>query len=236
MGQEHAEAFKAISPRIETILRKDRDEVVRERLVKYPNLWKWRDQHPFMLKILDVVIMSEGPDLHFLDSDVFFFSETRGLFPESTPAVFCHDDGQGYSAPLLTLKKRYGRRLLSGCNAGMLKFPKARYDLDLMEDFVSRPENLVQYALVEQTMFCLLQGAGETWQTRGEDIHCSFRTTEFPSSILGVHLIYNMKAEWKKHLAYRPARQGGTVQLRRVPELTYSKIGLRKLRRMLGQS
>jgi hypothetical protein len=164
---------------------------------------------------------------------VLFFAKTTDLFSARRVAVCGHDDGQGFSAPLLSLKRRYGSRLLSNFNAGILKFPKSRYDLDLIEDFLGRSNLLIQPAMVEQTLFCLMAGSGPVWQTTQNDIHCSCQKTALEPSALAVHLIYSMKANWREYLAFQPADRSGTVGLVSTNRLTYADIVARKLRRVL---
>lgn len=230
--EEQRCAFEAISEKVEVRLRGEREERVLDQLSHHPLVQAWRDRHPLMLKVVDIVLECGEDALHYLDSDIFFFTGTNDLLPNHHPAVCCHDDGQGFSGPLLSLKRSYGARLIKNFNSGILKFPKSRFDLDFMEDFLGRPDLLVQPGMVEQTLFCLLTGSGPTWQTTQKDVHCSYKQTVLEPSALAVHFIYSMKADWAKYIQHQPMERTGQVALVTAQPLTYSDIVARKVRRV----
>jgi hypothetical protein len=129
-----------VSPKIDFIPRVMADEVVSDKLFRYPNILAFRDGNVLALKLVDQIIFCEGDHINFIDSDVFF-AEPVTLFRPTNGFVFMHDIWNAISvAPLDCLVLRQ-IPLLKKLNTGMIQCALDCIDLDYLE-YVSSQASL----------------------------------------------------------------------------------------------
>lgn len=141
-------------PGSRVVSRQEADDVVEPLLRGRPALRAWRSENPLALKILDTVLMSEADTYRYVDSDVLIDRPVSGLWPAGEP-TFMQDRYSAYSARLGWMVAR-GRRVPGRINAGIMSFPRDRYDLDAIEHFRQRFGSRVNPQWSEQTAWAWL--------------------------------------------------------------------------------
>ena len=145
------------------VMRTEADERVAGVLARRPALAAFRRRNPLALKLVDAVLYA-GETLAYCDTDVLFLRPFSGLFfSGETGAVFMADRQNAYSVRSWQLLWDHlkGHRLLlpKRVNSGILRFPTAAWDPDLLEWYLARPEFGFAPVWMEQTAWALLGGA-----------------------------------------------------------------------------
>ena len=138
--------------------RAEAEERLEEHLAAYPATRALRRSNPLGLKLVDAPLLAPGERLLFCDSDVLFFRPFSGLWGEAGEAVFLRDAQNAYSVRSWQVLREPRLRLPCGVNTGIVGFPRAAYDPDLLEWFLSHPEYQRTPVWVEQTAWALLGG------------------------------------------------------------------------------
>jgi hypothetical protein len=114
------------------ISRKDADEIIEQRLKRFPNCLAYRRQHPHGLKLFDITLMSDS-FLAYTDSDIFFQRPFIGLFKPSR-CVFMQEKQNAY-----TLRPWHALRIRvpQGVNTGLILFQTDLFDLYYIESLLS---------------------------------------------------------------------------------------------------
>ncbi len=140
------------------ISRKESDECMEENLRKYPHCYKYRKEHIYALKLLDIAFMSQN-NFGFCDSDILFFRPFKNLFkfPDlQTSALFMQDYTSSYSMLPWTLLGANKPKLPSKINSGLIFFRKENYDLDFIEWFLKNKTFRHKVGWLEQTCWAAL--------------------------------------------------------------------------------
>jgi hypothetical protein len=132
LTEAEIDVLNSVSQKIDFIPRVMADEVVSDKLIRYPKILEFRDNNVFALKLIDQIIFCNGDHINYIDSDVFFI-EPVAVFRPANDFVFMHDNWNAISvAPLdsLVLRKI---PLLKKLNAGMFQCSLDCIDLDYLE-------------------------------------------------------------------------------------------------------
>jgi hypothetical protein len=139
--------------------RAEADDRVAEVLARRPALAAFRRANPLALKLVDAVVCA-GDELAYCDTDVLFVRPFSGLFHgETGGAVFMADRQNAYSIRSWHLLRHRRLRLPRHVNSGILQFPRAAWDPDLLEWYLGRPEMGFAPVWMEQTAWALLGAA-----------------------------------------------------------------------------
>ena len=140
----------------EMVPRPEGDERTADVLARRPALAAFRRSNPLALKLIDAVLYS-GEELAYCDTDVLFLRPFSGLFPAEAPAaVFMSDRQNAYSVRSWHLALHRRLRLARRVNSGVIRFPTAAWDPDLLEWYFARPEFGFAPVWSEQTAWSLL--------------------------------------------------------------------------------
>jgi hypothetical protein len=144
----------------EVVLRREADERVAEILARRPALAAFRKNNPLALKLIDAVVLADGAggELAYCDTDVLFLRPFAGLFPQGAGAAFMADHQNAYSVRSWHLLLHRRLRLPRHVNSGVIHFPTAAWDPDLLEWYLGRPEFGFAPVWAEQTAWALLGG------------------------------------------------------------------------------
>jgi hypothetical protein len=131
---------------------------------QYPRLVDARRQSPFMMKLIDPVLMSDAERIVILDSDVLFFREPRELCEhvEHAPGdswLFQRDPVSTYNVTADVASSALGIRLPERVNSGIAVVPRGLVDLDLCERLLEHPDVCRPSGWIEQTLYALCAGA-----------------------------------------------------------------------------
>jgi hypothetical protein len=152
---EDRERLAAALEEPEIITRTEADERVADILKQHPALAAFRRTNPLALKLIDVVQFA-GEELAYCDTDILFLRPFTGLFPERAGTAFMADHQNAYSLRSWHLLLHRRLRLPRHVNSGLIHFPSAAWDPDLLEWYLSRPEFAFAPVWVEQTAWALL--------------------------------------------------------------------------------
>ena len=157
--------FRAHVPDARVILQDDADARVMHALAnRHPRLVEARRQSPFMMKLIDPVLLSSADRIVILDSDVLFFREPRELRAHVEQAtadtwLFQRDPASTYNVTEDVAASALGIRMPERVNSGIAVVPRALVDLDLCERLLEHPEVRRPSGWIEQTLFALCAGA-----------------------------------------------------------------------------
>ena len=136
--------------------RAEAEERLADLLASRPAVRALRRTNPLGLKLVDAPLLAPGERLLFCDSDVLFFRPFSGLWGEEGTAVFLRDLQNAYSVRSWQVLQEPRLRLAGHVNTGIVGFPRAAYDLDLLEWFLSHPGYQRTPVWAEQTAWALL--------------------------------------------------------------------------------
>jgi hypothetical protein len=169
---EDRERLAAALGEPEVVPRSEADERVVDVLSGRPALAAFRRSNPLALKLVDAVLYARdeaGTELAYCDTDVLFLRPFAGLFPPGAGAVsatatatFMADHQNAYSVRSWHLARYLVRgrlRLARRVNSGVIQFPTAAWDPDLLEWYLGRPEFGFAPVWAEQTAWALLGAA-----------------------------------------------------------------------------
>ena len=157
--------FRQHVPGARLIPQDQADARVREVLGdRYPRLVEARRQSPFMMKLIDPVLLAQTERIVILDSDVLFFREPRELCAhvDNAPAdtwLFQRDPASTYNLTEADAASAFGIRLPERVNSGIAVVPRSLVDLDLCERLLEHPDVRRPSGWIEQTLFALCAGA-----------------------------------------------------------------------------
>jgi hypothetical protein len=138
------------------------DERVADVLSGRPELAAFRQANPLALKLVDAVLYA-GDELAYCDTDILFLRPCSGLFAAGAGAAFMADHQNAYSVRswhlLRWLMGERRLRLARRVNSGVIQFPTAAWDPDLLEWYLGRPEFAFAPVWAEQTAWALLGAA-----------------------------------------------------------------------------
>jgi len=139
----------------EIIARAEADERAAAVLQGRPALTAFRRTNPLALKLIDAVLFA-GEELTYCDTDILFLRPFCGLFPQGAGAAFMADRQNAYSLRSWHLLRHRRLSLPRHVNSGLIHFPTAAWDPDLLEWYLSHPEFAFAPVWVEQTAWALL--------------------------------------------------------------------------------
>jgi hypothetical protein len=157
--------FRTHVPDARIIVQEDADARVLDALGdRYPRLVEARRASPFMMKLIDPVLLASADRIVILDSDVLFFREPRELraHVESAPAdawLFQQDPVSTYNVTEEESASALGIRIPERVNSGIAVVPRCLVDLELCERLLEHPDVRRPSGWIEQTLFALCAGA-----------------------------------------------------------------------------
>jgi hypothetical protein len=157
--------FQAHIPDARLITQQDADtRVVPALSGRYPRLLEARQQSPFMMKLIDPVLLASAERIVILDSDVLFFREPcelRSHVEQAPPDawLFQRDPVSTYNVTEDVAASALGIRIPERVNSGIAVVPRALVDFDLCERLLEHPEVRRPSGWIEQTLFALCAGA-----------------------------------------------------------------------------
>ncbi|HBL31381.1 MAG TPA: hypothetical protein DD490_31530 [Acidobacteria bacterium] len=140
----------------EIVARGDAEERLAEHLAARPATRELRRTNPLGLKLVDAAVLGAEERLLFCDTDVLFFRPFSGLWGAEGETVFLHDTQHAYSVRSWQVLREPRLRLAGFVNTGIVGFPRAAYDADLLEWFLAHPAYHRTPVWVEQTAWALL--------------------------------------------------------------------------------
>lgn len=129
-----------------------------------PRILEARRQSPFMMKLIDPVLLAGAERIVILDSDVLFFREPRELraHVEEAPSdawLFQRDPASTYNVTEADAASAFGIRMPDRVNSGIAVVPRSLVDLELCERLLEHPDVRRPSGWIEQTLFALCAGA-----------------------------------------------------------------------------
>lgn len=224
----------------EIVDRRTADAQVEPLLSAHPASLEYRRRNPLGLKLFDIALGQPGR-VHFCDTDVLFLRPVEGLFAvvPDDQGVFLRDVQNAYSLRSWQLL-RHRMRLPQRINTGLFAFPRERFDLDLVEWYLSRPEMAFAPMWQEQTAWALLAGSlAASWY---EPAHFRLATgtapaggpaTALPCALHFVAPTRRFLGSWRSQPASQPALLSPIRALAiRARPLSAGSLAMTELNRM----
>ena len=183
------------SPRI--IPKNERDNIINKALKGYPSCLAFRNENILAQKLIDLFIFTEDDLIQYIDSDVLFLARFSGfpLMNSTEEPIFMADLQSAYSISPIQLIRDQNLSLPRALNSGMIVFPKHKFDLSLIEDFLSRygkTRSFVKGACwAEQTCWALLasQLSCRLWNPEQIIIANPVSLKTVSSDVVGIHFV-----------------------------------------------
>jgi hypothetical protein len=157
--------FRAHVPDARVIVQEEADaHVLRALGDRCPRLVAARRQSPFMMKLIDPVVLASAERIVILDSDVLFFRDPGELraHVEQAPVdtwLFQRDPASTYNVTEDVAASALGVRIPERVNSGIAVVPRSLVDLDQCERWLEHPDVRRPSGWIEQTLFALCAGA-----------------------------------------------------------------------------
>lgn len=218
LTSEDRERLAAALGEPEVVARAEADERVAEVLARRPALAAFRRRNPLALKLIDAVLCAEesGGELAYCDTDVLFLRRFSGLFPDGAGAAFMADHQNAYSVRSWHLLRHRRLCLPQHVNSGVIHFPTAAWDPDLLEWYLGRPEFGFAPVWVEQTAWALLGARAGCRLFDPAQIRIPEPGRQDSGETVALHFVgpvRSLLAEW----AGRPLKEDSPVRIGRVP-------------------
>jgi hypothetical protein len=213
----------------------DSKDFINDLLKSHPRSREFCWQHPLNLKLLVLPALFGFP-FRYLDSDILFIRRFTNLFIEDRYPLFgkeMHDSG--YSGKFWQIKKLAPRGMPSRANTGVIQIPESSYSLDFIEWFLSKPELLSVFNMVEQTIYPMMVGV-DCLETNLENIYMNSRpgTVQISPKTFAVHFLGDSRREFEKYKNFVSAdTKPISAEHKKATELGWLEIVWRKVRRDL---
>ncbi len=212
------------------VMRKEADQRMQPLLATYPALTRIRRTNPYLLKLLDIVLLSDQDTIAFTDTDVYFLRPCSGLFelpaPEATTCMML-DDQNAYSIRSWQIPQ-YRIWIPRYCNSGLILQRKASFDLDRLEWFFSQPALLKnQYFFVEQTAWALL-GGPHCWTYDNTQICLTPELGPLPQGQVAMHFTRPTRHRLDAAIAEAQGQASEPTTIRFVPGVRLTAVELFK--------
>lgn len=225
--------------RVSFVLRREADERMAEILRRTPAAARYRAAHVFGLKLFDIAFLGADSQIFYCDSDILFLRPFAGLFRFPAPAagaLFMADLQNAFSARSWHLLRYRSRlRLSSRVNAGLLAFRRERYDLELVEWYLSQPAFRFAPVWMEQTCWSLMGRQAGCWRIDPRQITMPYEGMEDLDPI-ALHFVSPERHRLAAVLAEAPSRDGEPAEeIRSQPaaKLTPWRLAATEVRRRL---
>jgi hypothetical protein len=202
---EDVARFQEKVPNSSFIFKKDADPIVNEFMARYPACRRLRDKLVYGLKIFDIQILEEGPELSYTDCDILFLRPITRFFrlPEDRSAggVFMKDPIHAYCLTPLQLMMNRKLHLANRLNGGLLHFRRAAFDWDLVEWFLKHDEYTIHPYWKEQTAWAVLAAATQSWYWDEEQVRVITRKSDLNDRVAVAHYV----SSYRRFIQYAPS-------------------------------
>jgi hypothetical protein len=201
--------FEQFVPDCTFVYKRDADGPVNEYLARYPACRRLRDHLIFGLKIFDIQVLEDRPELSYADCDILFLRpltkfftlppdpKVGGVFMKDTRNAYCLTPPQLIGNPKLRLSDRLG--------AGLLHFRRNAFDWDLVEWFLAHTEYVVHPYWKEQTAWSALAAATSSHAWPEKWCRAITRPQDLTPELGVAHYVSNYRA----YMKYIPIHGGG---------------------------
>jgi len=189
--------------------RVEADDLMNQHLKPYPNCYKYRCEHVYGLKLLDIALLSET-DFAYCDSDILFLRPFQGMFcwpDESTSAIFMRDYLDAYSMLPWHLLGTDKPKLTSKVNAGLIFFRKSAYDLDFIEWFLAQEQFRYKVGWLEQTCWAALGHRVGCRQWNPEQVMLMRSDSSFTDNLVAGHFVKEVRYRFGEFLTLTDKQQ-----------------------------
>jgi hypothetical protein len=165
LGPEERDRLAGALPGMTLVDRRGADDAIEPLLQRFPNARAFRRRNALALKLLDIPLLAEAPEIACCDTDVLAFRPFSRLFdwPDpSTTAVFMSDTQNAYAMRPWHLIGTSAIAVPMCVNTGLMMCRTGDHDLDFVEWFLGRQFGVFQRVpgWVEQTCWAALAQRG----------------------------------------------------------------------------
>jgi len=225
-------------PSVRILDRMHLDELMAERLARYPHAFAFRQASVWGLKLLDVVLAEPGL-CFYMDSDICFFRPFRGLFVEEATrgrCVFLKDTvWQAYSIRPWHLLDRRGLKVASGINTGLTLFDPAVFDLDFADWFLGQTDWRVIPAWTEPTCWAALALRASGHAVDPKQVINLYPSAQVSERTVGAHFLSSYRTQWLPLLQRSTFQKGNDrpepIRFECLKPLSGIRLGVNQIKR-----
>jgi hypothetical protein len=212
------------------------DSIILNKLKKYPHCYKYRQNHPWALKLFDICLLGDQKDdIYFSDSDILFlrpFLLPYGMKDNSI--TFMQDSSECYSILPWHLHPIGPWKIVSRANTGLILARKSALDLDYLEKFLSNQR--LSYIIskrpnwVEQTCWSLLAAQNGGFVLDSSQVCVATRQMSFPidQNKIAIHFVSSYRKNLSRFTFRAIDNKKSSEVLRKTKGRLASPLGLLK--------
>lgn len=212
------------------VSRAEADDLVAPWLARRPALARARRERPLFLKLVDLAIPGAGEEVAYCDADVLFLRPFKYLFRFPSPAIgaiFMSDVQNAYSIRSWHLLRHRRLRLPKKVNSGLILYRTAKFDPDLLEWYLSRPEFQFAPPWTEQTAWALLGAAAGCSLYDPRQIAIPGAAGPLPDEAVALHFVSPVRGRLLEALPRALDREGeAPAEIRTSPARPLSACSL----------
>ncbi|QJD96951.1 hypothetical protein HH214_14275 [Mucilaginibacter robiniae] len=210
------EMLLQLSPAIQVIKRKEREEQVLDMISQYPGCRKYRDEYGPALKLIDIPLLARtaSPRFTYTDSDIIYIKNCEAYFGQQQN-TYLRTDAIKLSVKLSNVFFKYRWPIPYKFNSGYFSYDTQKYDLDVIEYFVTRPDVRNNKWVHEQTCWALMFGkSGPSYSPDETQFVCRENLISPQPETRAIHLIGKLKGKLHDWSAEHYEVSGNSAQPR----------------------
>jgi hypothetical protein len=166
LEERHAKQLARVFPDARLIHSSTGNQLVANKLVRFPNCMRFRAAQAYARKIIDFPILCGSPFILMLDSDVLFLKRPAELMRHLEPRragrfIFERDYQDAYCAARSDLERKFGVNIASCVNTGIALVDVSDFNFLKIEQWL-RQDGFAGHAWGEQTLWAMYAGRERT--------------------------------------------------------------------------
>lgn len=150
-----------------------------------------RAASPYMLKVVDCVLLTKAANLLILDADVFFFDRPHHLLPAKAVPVerdlYQRDLSTNYSLSPEEARRDLGIELAPQVNAGIMLLSREHADLARFDRYLHHPKLRGAAGWIDQTLFALNSSDQRRIEFLPPSYLISLERNHYPADLIARH-------------------------------------------------
>ena len=194
---EDIEKLRSIPCNIDFVGRDCCNNVVKKEIENFDNAIRYRDEHAFGIKLIDIPIYI-NEDFIYVDSDVMFYRPFSIKKVFNSDLVFMYEDDSSYSIDYLDQFFIDRISLVKNLNAGFIYVSKKSYDIDKINRFLGNSRYKKREWLIEQTAWAYLAAACKSGYWNPNQVAIANGRGDYNGNVVAVHYISTYRGRLEK--------------------------------------
>lgn len=198
---------------VKVISRELRDPILNQKLINYPNCYRFRQNHVFSYKILDTMLYDDH-DFYYFDTDILFLKNFTFEIKYPNHPVFMKDKESSYAFSCSKYLQS-SWKVFPKLNAGFMFFPKKLFKITELENIIIDKfnEEELKNCWAEQTMWAFI-ASNRTFYFNPNQIVMADAFTRVKNKTVAIHLTTPFRYKTEK-LKLRNSLSNAVIPLKK---------------------